>query len=292
MINEMKTYFRRWKRKCVCKWDIRKAVVQCYNAGFSEPLDLENPTTINEKLQYLKLNQYYNNPLITMCVDKYRVKEYLKQIGYPELAAKLYGVYEKADDINWDELPNQFVIKCNHGGGYNIICNDKNSLNKKIVIKQLKKWMREEYWAVYAEPQYKYVEKRILIEEFLGENIHTYKFYCFNGVPKVCYISSNGKNGEYDMYYDYFDMDWTRLNIYLKGHDHYPGVLAKPERFEDMKRIAEELCKKFPFVRIDLYNINGKIYLSEFTFIPTGGYMHLKPDGTDLEWGNWLKKKK
>lgn len=272
----------------MCRLNIKKAVIECYNAGFSKPLDLTNPITINEKLQYLKLNQYYNNPVVTRCVDKYRVKEYLKEIGYPELAAKLYGVYDKPQEINWDVLPDQFMIKCNHGGGYNIICRDKNKLDKKETSRQLKKWLHEDYWAVYAEPQYKYVEKKILIEEYLGDDIHTYKFYCFNGTPKVCYMSSNGEDGEYDKYYDYFDMNWNRLDTYLKGHDHYPGEIAVPANFDRMKQIATDLCKDFTFVRIDLYNIDGKIYLSEFTFVPTGGYMHLKPEGTDLEWGEWL----
>ena len=286
---DIKKYLRRWKRRCMCRLNIKKAVIECYNAGFSKPLDLENPVTINEKLQYLKLNQYYNNPVVTRCVDKYRVKEYLREIGYSELAAELYGVYDKPQEINWDVLPSQFMIKCNHGGGYNIICRDKNKLDKKETSRQLKKWMHEDYWAVYAEPQYKYVKKKILIEEYLGDDIHTYKFYCFNGTPRVCYMSSNGEDGEYDKYYDYFDMNWSRLDTYLMGHDHYPGKIDAPPNFDRMKQIAVDLCKDFPFVRIDLYNIDGKIYLSEFTFVPTGGYMHLKPEGTDLEWGKWLQ---
>lgn len=286
--SRLKHHLRHWRRSWLCRINITKAVTECYNSGFSKPLDLENTVTINEKLQYLKLNQYYNNPIVTTCIDKYQVKEYLKEIGFGNLAAKLYGVYDRPEDIDWESLPDQFVVKCNHGCGLNILCPDKKKFDRKSAIKQLKKWMRLDYWTYFAEPQYKYIKKKILIEEYLGDNIHTYKFYCFNEVPKICYVSSNGENGEYDKYYDYFDMEWNRQETYLMGHDHLPGDIEKPDNFGEMKSIATQLCKGFPFVRIDLYSINGKVYFSEYTFIPTGGYMHLAPEGTDVEWGKWL----
>ena len=179
-------------------------------------------------------------------------------------------------------------MKCNHGCGYNIICPDKEKLDKKYAEKLLKKWLEEDFWTLFAEPQYKFIEKKIIVEEYLGQDIHTYKFYCFNGIPKVGYMSSNGENGEYDKYYDFFDMVWNHLDVVLNGHEHYPGVLDKPEGFEEMKQLAEKLSHDIPFVRIDLYDIEGKIYLSEFTFVPTGGYMKLEPEGTSEEWGSWL----
>lgn len=272
------------KRQELCRTDIRQAVIETYNSMFDKPLDLEHPQTINEKMQYLKLNTYYNNPLITKCVDKYLVKEYLKEIGMPELAVPLFGVYDNPEDIKWDELPEQFVIKCNHGSGYNMIVEDKRKLDIPQVEKTLKKWMEEEYWTYYAEPQYQFVDRKILIEEFLGGNIRTYKFYCFNGEPKVAYVSS-----DHDKYYDYFDVEWNRLDVYLTGHGHYPGEIARPKKLEEMLSLSRKLSAEFPLVRVDLYDIDGKLYLSEYTFIPTGGYMHLVPQEKELEWGSWLK---
>lgn len=272
--------------------DLKQAVINIYNAGFPKPLDLENPVTVNEKLQYLKLNQYYNNSLVTTCVDKYRVKEYLEEKGFPELVVRLYGVYDAPEEIEWEKLPKQFVIKCNHGCSYNLICPDKDKLDRKYAVKMLKRWMKEDFWTLFAEPQYRFVEKKILIEEYLGEDIHTYKFYCFHGVPKICYVSSNGDGpDEYDRYYDFFDMDWNHLDVVLNGHEHYPGKLEKPGGFEKMRHLAEELSGDVPFVRVDLYDIEGKIYLSEFTFVPTGGYMKLEPEGTAEEWGSWMHVK-
>lgn len=280
--------FRMQRQQKLCRTDLKKAVEKIYNAGFKKPLDLQNPITINEKLQYLKLNQYYNNPLITICVDKYKVKEYLEKKGLGHIVAKLYAVYDVPEQIEWNKLPKQFVIKCNHGCSYNIICEDKNRLNRNYICKVLKKWLKEDFWTLFAEPQYKFVEKKIIVEEYLGRDIHTYKFYCFNGIPKICYVSSNGEHGEYDRYYDFFDMSWRHLDVVLNGHEHYPGTLEKPAGFDEMRNLAEQFSQNFPFVRVDFYDIEGKIYLSEFTFIPTGGYMHLEPEGTAEEWGSWL----
>jgi len=288
LLRKISSRLRSIKKRNLCRKDIKEATLRLYNAAYGKPLDLENPVTINEKLQYLKLNQYYNNPLVTTCVDKYLVKDYLKQKGYGDLTAKLYAVYDSPEQIEWDKLPNQFVIKCNHGCGYNIICENKDKLDKEEAVKKLKKWLSQDFWTFFAEAQYRFIKKKILVEEYLGKDIHTYKFYCFNGIPKICYVSTNGEHGEYDKYYDFFDMDWNHLDIIINQHEHYPHGIAKPEGFEEMKDLAVEFCKDFPFVRVDLYNIDGKIYLSEFTFVPTGGYMKLEPDGTDLEWGSWV----
>lgn len=287
-LQKKRSQYRMHQQQKLCRQDIREAVIKIYNGGFAKPLDLEHPVTVNEKLQYLKLNQYYNNPLVTTCVDKYLVKDYLKKKGLSHIVAKLYGVYETPDQIEWEKLPNQFVIKCNHGCGYNIICENKNHLDTEDAKSKLKQWLSEDFWTYFAEPQYRFIEKKIIVEEYLGKDIHTYKFYCFHGVPKVCYVSSNGEHGEYDKYYDFFDMDWRHLPVVLNEHEHYPGTLKQPEGFKEMKQLAEALSADIPFVRVDLYNIEGKIYLSEFTFVPTGGYMKLEPEGTAEEWGSWL----
>lgn len=261
-----------------------------YKGLFGKNPDLKNPTSINEKIQYLKLHDYYNNPVVTNCIDKYRIREYLTQKGHAEILPELYGAYDSPEEIPFEKLPDKFVIKCNHGCGFNIICSDKSKLDIAETKRLLGTWLKQDYWKEFAELQYKFINKKIIVEQHLGDNISTYKFYCFNGEPKVLYMSANGENGEYDKYYDYFDMGWNHLNVTLRGHENRPDwrSIQPPKNFDKMKELARELCSEFPFVRIDLYNIDGKIYISEMTFIPTGGFMRLAPEETAAEWGKWL----
>ena len=231
---------------------------------------------------------YLDNNVITECVDKYRVRNYIVNSKIDILLPRLYGAYDNIDDIEWGELPNQFVIKCNHGSGMNIICLDKSEININSVNERLYKWMNCDFWKIFGELQYKNVKKKIIIEELLAENILTYKFYCFNGKIKISYVSLNGENGEKEKYLDYFDEKWNRLDITLGNHEHYPWKIEKPKNYEKMCELARNLSSDFPFVRVDLYNLDGKIYFSELTFIPTGGMMKLKPKSVLMEWGNWL----
>ena len=284
-------WLRKKKAEHMAASDPEKQSKKIFFYTFGRELDLEDPQSFNEKLQYLKLRRYYHNPLITQCVDKYRIREYMQAKGREELLPGLYAVCDRPQDIPWDSLPERFVIKCNHGSAYNILCRDKAALDRSDACARLKKWLKEDYWKRFAEVQYRDVKKKIIVEEYLGDDINTYKFYCFNGVPRVLYISSNGENGEYDKYYDYFDMDWKHIDLRLHGHENRPdhADIPKPASFEEMKKLAEEFSADFPFVRVDLYNIDGKIYISELTFIPTGGIMVLDPPSTDYDWGKWLK---
>lgn len=276
----------RWRVRRLSRTDLKKAVELCY--GNWRKINWDNPQNINDKLQILKLGEYYNNPVITECCDKVRVKDYVERKHIPCKCAKTYAVYSKAEDIEWDKLPNRFVIKCNHGCGYNILCESKEQLDKKKTIKQLKKWLKEDFWTKTAEPQYKFIEKKILIEEYLGKDVEAYKFYCFHGIPRVMYISSKGEDGEQDKYLDFYDMDLNWLDITLSGHEYKKGKAAKPAIWEELKETAMRFAEDFPFVRVDLYDIKGEVYLSELTFVPTGGYMDLKPERVLNEWGSWL----
>ncbi|MBQ1530670.1 MAG: glycosyl transferase [Solobacterium sp.] len=262
-----------------------------YLSNFDQELDLKNPKTINEKLQYLKLNTYYNDPVVTQCADKYGIRSYLKNKGMEYLCPELYGVYDSVKEIDWNALPDSFVLKCNHGCGYNIIVPDKARFDPADAARKLSRWMKEDYWKEYCETQYKFIKKKIIAEEYLGDELNTYKFYCFNGEPKVLYVSATGDHGEHDLYIDYYDMEWNHLDTQLADHIHRPPerALQKPDTFDEMKKLARILSSEFPFVRVDLYDVRGKVMISELTFIPTGGYMHLEPEGTDLEWGEWLK---
>lgn len=272
----------------LCETNPTKAVKLSYFNGLGKYPNLKTPTTINEKLQVLKLEKYYNNDIVTICVDKYKVKEYLTQKGMGQLCATLYGVYDTFEDINWSLLPNSFVIKCNHGCGYNILCKEKDKLDLTYVKNLLDQWMAEDCWKIYAEFQYRFVEKKIIIEEYLGDRVRSYKFYCFHGEPMVIYTSLADEEGNPDVYLDYFNTNWQKLDITLGDHKHYPDKIEEPSNLQEMLDICKTLSRDFPFVRIDLFNVDNKIYFSEFTFMPTGGYMHFVPEETATEWGNWL----
>ena len=264
-----------------------------YLYNFKRLPDFDNPKDINDWLQRLKLREYYHNPVITKCVDKYRVREYIKSKGLEHILPNLYigGVDNPYDLRNyWDKLPDKLVLKCNHGCGYNILINDKSSIRVDDVIDQLKEWLNEDWWKNYCEPQYMDIKKCILAEEYLGDAIKTYKFYCFRGEPKVMYVSANGEKGEKDLYLDYFDMNWNWLDISLVGHQHKPNCYEKPASFDEMVKISRILAKDFPFVRVDLYDVAGNVYFSELTFIPTGGNMKLTPSTHLKEWGQWMKE--
>lgn len=262
-----------------------------YFYNFHRILNIKKPENINEKLQYLKLVIYYENPLITRCIDKYQVRSYIEEKGLSSLLPKFIDVGTSVETLrnNWHLYPEKFVVKCNHGCGYNILVSDKKSFDVNNVADTIQKWLYEDYWKIYCETQYKDIEKRFLVEEYLDDDIKTYKFYCFNGNPKVCYISTNGENGEKDLYLDYFDMEWNWLPITLEGHKHSAKKSDKPVSFEKMKDLATKLSDDFPFVRVDLYEVDGKVYFSELTFIPTGGNMKLTPKSVLDEWGDMLE---
>lgn len=286
-------YTTLWKTK----WSILSTVCPklatklMYENTFHTQLDLKNPKNFNEKLQYLKLGLYYNNSLVTQCVDKYRVRLYLEKKGMDKLLPELYGVYKNAKEIDWKKLPDKYVAKCSHGCGMNILCFNHSEVNPVLAEKQLNKWLKTDLWKISVETQYKFLKKkdrRIIIEENLGHALKTYKFYCFNGEPKMLYVSSCGPNGEHDLYLDFFDMDWNKMDIEFEFHKSYPGKLDKPNRFDEMIDIAKNLSAPFPFVRIDLYNTEKQVYLSEFTIIPTGGFMKINPPDFIDEMGTWL----
>lgn len=286
-----KSYKYLYKKK-VCIFNTIVPVYQTkktYKYAMKKHLNLKDPLTINEKLQYLKLNNYYKNDLISLCADKYGIRDYLNRKGMNEILPELYGVYDSANDIEWGKLPTKYVLKCNHGCGYNILCTDSKSLDKNKAIQKLNGWLKEDYWKYFGEFHYSLIKKKIIVEEYLGDDIATYKFYCFNGIPKLLYISYNGENGEKDKYVTYYDLNLNILPYRLLPHDRKEGKISKPDNYDKMVEYAEKLSADFPFVRVDLYDVKGKIYISELTFLPTGGYMHLEPEGTDLEWGNWLK---
>ena len=247
---------------------------ECYYSTFKKKLNLRNPQLFNEKLMWLKLNRYANDPIVWECVDKYAVREYVKKHGLGEIINELYGVYDNADEIEWEKFPLKVVIKCNHGCGFNLIVKDKDTLDIKGAEKKLNKWMRTDSWRDFAEVQYRKTKKKILCEKYLegrnGALPVDYKFYCFNGEPKYIgnFIERNIE--QHTIVRGYFNLDWTPSDVFIDKDKMDLSKFEKPTSLNKMIECARILSDGFPFVRVDLYEVNGKIYFGEMTFTPTG----------------------
>ena len=252
-------------------------------------LNLKNPTRYTEKLQYLRLYVYPKDPLVVQCAGRVGVRDYVKNAGFEKNLINIYGVFDKFDDIDFDKLPDQFVMKCSHACAFNFICKDKSQINLQELRKKFNKWLKTNYGKKTVELHYAPIKPQIIIEELLQENgkLPTeYKIHVFNGVAKSMYVvTSRGIDIRYNNYYiDWTPFDGSQFNGWKKTD--YP--LDKPANWDDMVKMAEALAKPFPFVRVDLYNINGKIYFSEMTFTPAKGTLILDDDQCDFEMGEWL----
>lgn len=250
-------------------------------------LNLDSPKTFNEKLQWMKLYYYPNDPVVVRCADKYAVREYIETKGYGDKLVPLLGVWDRAEDIKWDILPDRFVLKCNHGCAYNIVVSDKKQLNQEATVKQLNEWLKEDFGAFNVELHYSAIKHhRITCEEFLGEKITDYKFFCFNGEPRYIYVST-------DLIHDrqaqigFFYLDGKKMPL---KRDDYTDIenVDLPPFFDEMLGVTKELCKDFPFVRVDYFVANGTYYFAELTFTPSACMMPFNPEKFDLEWGNEL----
>lgn len=248
-------------------------------------LHLNHPKTFNEKLQWLKI--YNRDPEYVKMVDKYAVKDYVsKKIG-EEYVVRCYGVWESAESINFGLLPDKFVLKSTHDSGSVFICTDKGKLNIDELRSEISRWQKRDvyHWAV--EWPYKGVTPRIIAEEYLADNLKDYKFFCFNGRVKCFKVDFNRFSRHQANYYD------RNLHILPFGESLYPPDYEKniefPGNVERMIDLAEQLASGIPFVRIDFYNINGKIYFGEITFFPASGFGEFTDESWNLKLGEWLK---
>lgn len=239
-----------------------------YRQSTGKKLNLKNPEGFNEKLQWLKL--YYQSPLMVKCADKYGVREYVNACGCKEILNELYNVYDHPSEINWYELPQKFALKCTHGCGFNIICNDKNKLDINQALLQLTKWMKIRYDRYAAEVHYGRIKPRIICEKYLetdaGHLPVDYKIYCFNGKPELVLVCMDRAVGYKRIF---LDLMWEKINI-VKDSAPIAKVPNKPGCLYDMLQYAERLAKPFPFVRVDFYEYKGKPILGEMTFTPVG----------------------
>ena len=272
--------------KCVSK---KGYISYQYKYITHHKLDWKGLNRYTEKLQYLRLYVYPKDDLVSKCAGRVGVREYVKEQGFDELLIKIYGVFDRFEDIDFSKLPNQFVLKCSHGCAMNYICYDKSKINYEELKKKFNKWLKTNYGKKTLELHYSKIKPQIIIEELMLENgkLPTeYKIHVFNGKAKNLYVvTSRGVDIKYNNYYiDWTPFDGSQFNGWKKTD--YP--LKKPSNFDEMVVVAEKLASKFPFVRVDLYNINGKIYFSEMTFTPAKGTLILDDDQCDFEMGKWL----
>lgn len=248
-------------------------------------LNLKNPKTFNEKLQWLKLNQWGCDPKVIQCADKYAVRSYIESKGEKGILNDLLFVWDSADDIDWSILPDRFVLKCNHGCGYNIICPDKSSLNKEETIRKLKRWMSEDFSKFNAEPHYGKIKRKIICERFLEGEVINYNIYVFNG--KAVFLSVAGGLGDgVNEHLTYYNPDGSVATF--KNRDYPAKKDELSSLLPQMIKIAEFLAEDFPMVRVDLFDVKGSIILSEMTFTPGGGLIPFEPIEADRALGEKL----
>ena len=251
-------------------------------------IDLKNPKTLNEKLQWYKLNYCPKNNLIIQCADKFQVRSYIEEKGYKNLLTNLIGYWENVEDIDWNNLPDKFVLKCTHGCAYNILCKDKSTFNIKEAKKKLKKWLKEDFSVFNVELHYgKIKPKRIICEEYLGDVIIDYKFFCFNGEPKFYYVSSDLVHDR-DAEMGFFNLDGSKIPLIREDYKDI-GEIKQPDCFLEMLNVTKKLSKDFPFVRVDFFSVENGFKFAELTFTPGAAMMPINPEKFDVEWGNYFE---
>ena len=259
-----------------------------YYGYMGKRLNLKNPQTLNEKLQWLKL--YNHRPEYTTMVDKYAVKKYVADIIGKEYIIPTLGVWDSFDEIDFDSLPNQFVLKTTHGGGNTgvVICKDKSTFNKEAAKAKLNRSLKSCIYKNFREYPYKNVPKRIIAEKYMEDEtgeLRDFKFYCFKGYVDCVLYCFDRNSGDTKFYF--FDKEW-KLKRYNKRGKAAPEnfTLPKPENIEKMFDLASILSKELPYARVDFYNINGQIYFGEITFFPAGGFDYNRLPEMDLYFGN------
>ncbi len=261
---------------------------RCY-AGYDQ--NLINPKTWDQKIRWLMLKD--NNDRRTELSDKYLARGYVERKIGSEFLIPLLGVWDKYDDINFDELPNQFVLKCNHGSGMNIIVKDKENLDKREAKDKIECWMNTNFALRSFELQYLNIKHKILAEKYIEQidgNLYDYKFHCADGKVWCCQVIGDRNINKHYALQAFYDVYWNRINMTEGSYELYNTDISKPDNYEEMIEIAEKLSEGFEYVRIDLYSVNNKIYFGEYTFSPaTGIHPKFKPFELQYEWGNHIK---
>lgn len=282
-------YIIRLMQKNIIKIDDKTFLELLYKKKFKKPLDLDNPKTFNEKLQWLKL--YDRQDIYTTMVDKYEVKKYVAGIIGEEYIIPTLGVWDKFECIDFKMLPNQFVLKCTHDSGGIYICKDISEFNYKAAKKKINKYLRRKYFYGGREWPYKNVKPRIIAEKYMEDknkkDLKDYKFMCFNGKVKCSFVCSNRNSGK-ELNVDFFDLDWNKMP-FERHYKNSKEDISKPLNYKLMISLAEKLAVGIPFIRVDFYEINGKVYFGELTFYPGSGFEEFNPPEYDKILGDWIE---
>lgn len=260
-----------------------------YFLRMGKKLNLDNPVTYSEKLQWLKIND--RKSIYTDMVDKYEAKRYVAGIIGEEYIIPTLGVWDKFDDIDFDKLPNQFVLKCTHDSGGLVICSDKSRFDKQKAKKKIEKCLKNNFYWGHREWPYKNIKPRIIAEEYM-ENAATgdlpdYKFFAFDGEVKALFIATERQKKGAETKFDFFDEEYNHLP-FTNGHPNADVLPTKPERFDEMKALAAKISRGFPQLRVDFYEVDGKVYFGEITFFHWSGMTPFKPEEWDYKFGSWI----
>lgn len=260
-----------------------------YKYQTGKTLNLDDPQDFNEKIQWLKI--FYKPAILTQLVDKYNVRSYVSDRAGENYLNEVYGVYERPEDIDFNGLPERFVLKATHGYDMNLVVKDKEKLDVAKAVEITRKWLAiNHYYRAGMEWAYKDIKPRLIAEKFMEEKgkdyINDYKFYCFDGVPRFLHVDlDRGSNHSVG----YYDMEWQKLPFLKKIHLIAEKDIPKPENFEEMVEVVRKLSADFPFVRVDLYNIEGKIVFGEMTFYPGDGRIEFEPEQYNKILGDYIK---
>lgn len=258
-----------------------------YKRKTGKVLNYKHPKDMNEKLFWLA--RYWQHPLVILCSDKLKVREYLKQSGCGDILNELYHVYNHVNEIDFDKLPERFVLKCNHGWGYNILCKYKNNFDIDDAKNKLRNWMSEVYGTSNAEYHYQYILPKILHEKYIYDpdyEKYEIQVFCFNGEPDSFLVRNDlGHKGQHPFAVSY-SLEWKRVQ-YRKKED-MSIELEKPFNYEKIVQYARQLAKPFPHVRVDFYELRNKLIFGELTFTTCGNILYNYKDETIKQWGNKL----
>lgn len=268
-----------------------KFFLKCeYKHTFGKKLDLKDPKTYSEKLQWLKL--YNRRPEYTAMVDKYEAKKYVADIIGEEYIIPTLGVWDRFEDINFETLPDQFVLKCTHDSGGLAICKDKAEFDLEKARKKIERSLKRNFFHAHREWPYKNVKPRIIAEQYMEDSVtaelRDYKFFCFDGEVKALFIATERASATEETKFDFFDADFVHLD-FTNGHPNAVTMPEKPQCFELMKELARKLSDGIPHARIDFYEVDGKVYFGEITFYHWGGMMPFDPPEWDRTFGDWIK---
>lgn len=276
----LRGHLRRLPDKTYVKWN--------YWANLKKRLNLKNPKTFNEKLQWLKL--YDRKPIYTTMVDKYEVKKYVANLIGEEYIIPTLGVWDSPEEIDFDSLPDRFVLKVTHDSGGLVICKDKGKLDIEAAKAKLTRSLKRDYYLQSREWPYKNVKRCIIAEAYMSDNkgnLDDYKLMCFDGQVKCSFVCSERFSGK-GLHVTFFDREWKVMPFERS----YPSVkegFPKPVQYEKMVELAQKLSKNIPFVRVDFYEVDGKIYFGELTFYPGSGFEAFQPESWDETLGSWIQ---